>query len=177
MTVAPYVRSCITLILVFLLACSPASSSDVYLHGKMAWWQQVLGFWGCDVKIEGMPGIPKQEGFVLAQGTVAADNVFRWHAVGRSIQADQYDGFSTTAESWWESQADSSGYAATFRSPNGHVFEKLPGTSSIDSHDPVNRAILRETYALRDDVFYQRTDRLERGQWILFSKSSCSRHP
>lgn len=57
---------------------SRASASAHVLSGKRAWWQQVVGFWSCEVNLDPSPGNYPQKGFTIAEGSVAPDDVFHW---------------------------------------------------------------------------------------------------
>jgi hypothetical protein len=153
------------------LAGATASSSSHVLTGKMAWWQQVVGFWGCEVNLDPSPGQYVQKGFTIGEGSVAPDNVFHWSDRASGFEADAYNGYDTDKKVWWETQSDSTGYASVFHSLDGLTYEgsPAPGSGLGDSR-------FRETYSMRPNgTFYSVVKRLYGGSWHAFSEASCKR--
>ena len=171
------IESCIKALVVLAVsvACAafaPPTNSGV-LSGKMAWWQQVVGFWSCEINLEPSPGQYAQKGVTVAQGWVAPDNVFHWSERASGFYADQYNGYSADKRVWWETQADSNGLASVFRSSDGLTYEGSPPSWSVLGED---RSRYRETYNIhRDGTFHEEVKRLLGGSWRPFSESSCTR--
>lgn len=151
----------------------PAVMADQgQLSGKMDWWQRVVGTWSCELTIEPTQGQVKQTWLTIAKGSVAPGNVFRWSEIMPGIEADQYDGYSLTNRAWWETQADSSGYATLFRSLNGTIYYQVSTRTSLEG----DRSVYRERYGFhRDGTFHVDVQRKSRRSWAYYSSSSCSR--
>lgn len=79
MQVGSHIRRLLLFAALFACEGSAASIDSSVLQGQMSWWQQVLGYWTCEVTLESTEGVYPQKGSVLAVGTVAPDNVFHWH--------------------------------------------------------------------------------------------------
>ena len=137
----------------------------------MAWWQQVVGFWTCELNLEPTPGNYPQKGFLIGEGSVAPDNVFHWSDRASGIEDEAFDGYSTDSKVWWESQAGSTGAAMVLRSSDGRTFE---GVSPPGSEEHPGR--YREFYSIRADGTFNEVDKkLIGGSWRLYSESSCKR--
>jgi hypothetical protein len=156
-----------------LIACASASGDRRVLSGKMAWWQQAVGFWTCEVNLEPIPGQFAQKGFTVGEGSVAPDNVFHWSERASGIEIDGYDGYAADTKVWWEAQAGSTGLALVLRSSDGRTFE---GVSPPGSEEYPSR--YREIYSIRGDgTFHEVDKKLVGGSWRLYSESSCKRMP
>jgi hypothetical protein len=153
-------------------ANTTAFADSVVLSGKMAWWQKVVGSWVCEVKINPTEGQPAQTWITIAKGSVAPGNVFHMTEIAPGLETDQYDGYSNTHKSWWESQADSFGYATLFQSSDEKLYVQI-STPPLFEDD---RNKYRETYKLgADGRFYQATEREVSGAWVPYDESSCKR--
>ncbi len=151
-----------------------ASAEPVRLVGKMAWWQQIVGSWVCKVRIEPMAGQPARTWITIAKGSVAPGTVFHMTEIAPGLETDQYDGYSVTNRHWWESQADSFGYATVFQSLNNKVYVQISTPPSFEA----DTSKYRETYKLGADYrFYQVTERYVSGSWVPYDKSSCNKLP
>lgn len=155
-----------------LIAANSRAAADAHvLSGKMAWWQQVVGFWTCELNLEPTPGNYPQKGFLIGEGSVAPDNVFHWSDRASGIEDEAFDGYSTDSKVWWESQAGSTGAAMVLRSSDGRTFE---GVSPPGSEEYPGR--YREFYSIRADGTFNEVDKkLIGGSWRLYSESSCKR--
>ena len=132
-----------------------ASANTESLSGKMAWWARAVGSWVCQVSIEPTQGQAAQKGFVIAIGSLAPRNVFHWHVLAPGVEADQYDGYSVSEKAWWETQADSSGYAEVLRSTDGAQFDQISSPSAIVG----DRDVYREIYSSATTVHLRRLPR------------------
>jgi hypothetical protein len=157
-----------------LASASFRASADAHvLYGKMAWWQQVVGFWSCEVNLDPSPGNYPQKGFTIAEGSVAPDNVFHWSERASGFEADQYTGYTADKKTWWETQSDSSGYASVFLSSDGLTFEGSPSSGSALEKDGSR---FRETYSIGSNgTFDEVVIRRLSGSWHPFSEASCKR--
>lgn len=157
-----------------LIACvnARASADSHVLSGRMTWWQRVVGSWLCEVSLEPTQSRSAQKGLTVAKGSVAPGNVFHWAEMGPGFQVEQYDGYSATEKAWWETQADSTGYATLLRSSDGLLYDQVSVPSSIEG----DRSIYREVYSLRPGgTFYEEVRRRVGGSWLLDSEYSCRR--
>lgn len=152
---------------------SKASAAPRVLSGKMAWWQQIVGFWSCEVNLDPSPGNYPQKGFTVAVGSVSPNNVFHWSERASGFEADQYTGYAADKKVWWETQSDSNGFASVFRSTDGLTYEGAPPPWSVLLED---RSRYRETYSMaRDGSFRDIVTRLLGGSWHPFSEATCKR--
>lgn len=139
----------------------------------MVWWQQVVGYWSCKVNLDPSPGQYAQQGYTVAVGAIAPDNVFHWSERTSGFYGDVYVGYSSDKKSWWETQADSNGFASVFQSADGLAYEGSPSPGSVLEEDGTR---FRETYSLRNDgTFHDDVQRLLGGSWHVFSEASCIR--
>lgn len=173
MRITAFVRVLLILVALLIHPSSGALADAHALSGKMAWWQQVVGFWSCEVNLDPSPGNYPQKGFTIGEGSVAPDNVFHWSERASGFEAEQFDGYATNEKDWWETQSDSTGYASVFRSSNGLIFEGSPSPGSALEEDGSR---FRETYSIGSDgTFDEVVKRRLRGSWRPFSEASCKR--
>jgi hypothetical protein len=150
-----------------------ASAEPNILLGKMSWWQRVVGSWACDVEIKPTEGQPAKW-VTVAKGSVAPNNVFRWTEIAPGNETHQYDGYSANRRIWWETQADSSGYATVLRSTDGLIYDQVSVPSPLEE----DQSMYREIYSLRaDGTFHLEVERQASGTWRFYSESSCKRIP
>lgn len=162
----------IALVSTALLNCNGASTKSRTLSGKMAWWQRMVAGWTCDVTIEPGPGQTPQSGILHAIGVVAPNNVFHLSIFARGFNADQYDGYSQTKGTWWETQADSTGAAVLLRSADDRTFDEISWPPSSDGP----REKYKEIYSIgRDGQFTQTVKRLSGAAWHVDSLESCTK--
>lgn len=148
------------------------SAEPVSLIGKMAWWQQIVGSWVCEVRSKPTEGHPARTSITIAKASVSPGNVFHMTEIAPGLETDQYNGYSDTRKSWWESQADSFGYATLFRSSDNKQYVQISTPPSFQD----DGSTYRETYKLGPDGrFYQATERHVNGSWAPYDESSCQR--
>lgn len=154
-----------------LFADDPVFAQSHVLTGKMAWWQQIVGSLVCQVRVEPTNGQQGQKGFVIVETSVAPGNVFHWHASGPGIEGDQYDGYSTADKVWWETQADSSGYAGIFRSAGGSQYDQVSAPRLGRISDTY-----REVYNIgRDGTFHEEVTRRVGNSWREYNRVLCKK--
>ena len=163
-----------SLVLAAFMAANARASADVrVLTGKMAWWNQVVGFWTCEVNLDPSPGQMAQKGFTVAEASIAPDNVFHWSERASGLAADQYDGYDDDKKVWWETQSDSTGFASLFISSDGLTYEGVPALGPPFGNDTSR---YRETYSIgADGTFDETVTRLLGGTWHPFNEASCKR--
>jgi hypothetical protein len=149
-----------------------AFANSHMLSGKMAWWQQAVGPLVCEVTVEPTEGKSRRKGFVIVEASVAPGNVFHWHTTAPGLEGDQYDGYSASKNLWWETQADSTGYASVFRSSDGFQYEQFSAPSSLEG----GRTFYRETYSIgRDGIFHEEVTRRLKHSWRPYNEVSCKK--
>jgi hypothetical protein len=147
-----------------------ASAEPGPLVGKMAWWQKVVGAWVCEVRFKPTQGQPGQTWITIAKGSVAPGNVFHFSESAPGLETDQYDGYSARQKSWWETQANSFGYATLLQSSDNRLYVQI----SVPPPFEDDRNKYRETYELKTDGrLYTTAERQVNGAWVPDTVSSC----
>lgn len=85
---------------------------------------------------------------------------------------DQYDGYSISKRLWWETQADSLGYAFGFSSSDRLVYDGV----SLRMPENNDRSLYREIYSIPSrGTFRVEVKRRIEHAWRLYSDSVCTR--
>lgn len=165
-------RALLFTIILSLSVASDAFATTGVLTGKMAPWQQLVGKWDCRLRMYATENRPYiQEGLIRNEGSVVSGNVFHLHGMAPFMELDAYYGYSKTAGGWWETQADSQGYATLLRSTDGVVFDQVSDASSSVDKDGTR---YQETYTFnKDGTFSQVTKTWQGGSWKQDSEMAC----
>jgi hypothetical protein len=164
-----------TLIIALVAAFDDGASAELRpLVGKMSSWQQIVGSWVCEVRIKPMEGQPARTWITIAKGSVAPGNVFHMTEIAPELETDQYNGYSAAKKMWWETQADSFGYATVLQSLDNKLYTQISTPPSFED----DRTEYRETYKFgANGRFYQATERRVNRSWVPYDESSCRRMP